>query len=319
MSESVPDILDGYVAETIPLPPDRDGPVVATLVSRPCPGARGAVLYLHGYNDYFFQAERAERWNAAGFAFYALDLRRHGRSLRPGQTIAYTRDLHDYFAELDAAVTRIRDRDGHRRLILSAHSTGGLTAPVYAHHRRHLPTLDGLLLNAPFLSFAGKGYERMALKHVFPRIGRLDPRWVVQEDGGPLYAWSLHPSFGKGGEWEYDLSWKTPGGLPLLAGWIRAVHKAQEQVRQGLDVRCPILSITSLRSGGGADWNASYTNTDVVLDVEDLRARAWRLGADVTQRVVADALHDVLLSPPTVRDRAYGMMFDWVETLARRW
>ncbi len=314
-----PDVFDGFLAETLSLRRDHDGPAVATLVSRCLPAADRAVLYVHGYNDYFFQVEMADRWNAAGFDFYAIDLRRHGRSLRPGQILAFTRDLHAYFEELDAAVSRIRERDGHRRLILSGHSTGGLTCALYAHHRRERGTLDGLLLNTPFLSFRGTRLTRTLLRRVVPGIGRIDPRWVVQKDGGPEYLWSLHEDFGKGGEWEFDLTWKTPGGLPLLAGFIGAAHRGHEEVRAGLDVQCPTLVLTSLRSGGGAEWNPSYLDSDAVLDVHATRARAWGIGQDVTQRVVADALHDVILSRPEVRDRAWGWILDWAEGLGRRW
>ena len=60
--------------------------MVATLVRR-AGGERSAhaVLYLHGWNDYFFQTHLADVLRRAGFDFYALDLRRYGRSLRLGQ------------------------------------------------------------------------------------------------------------------------------------------------------------------------------------------------------------------------------------------
>ncbi|MGH3356943.1 MAG: alpha/beta hydrolase, partial [Nocardioidaceae bacterium] len=72
-----------YVAETLEIGTDDEGPVVATLVSRRSPDrARGAVLHLHGFCDYFFQTEMAEFYLDLGFDFYALDLRKCGRSLR---------------------------------------------------------------------------------------------------------------------------------------------------------------------------------------------------------------------------------------------
>ena len=68
------DILGpGYTARTL----DLHGGDVATLVHRPAEGAaRGAVLYLHGFVDYFFQTHLAEFVTARGMDFYALDLRR---------------------------------------------------------------------------------------------------------------------------------------------------------------------------------------------------------------------------------------------------
>ena len=80
--------------------PDGEGEALATLV-RYAPGARigataGAVLYVHGFTDYFFQEHLAEHFAAKGYQFYALDLRKCGRSLRDGQTPHYVTDLALY-------------------------------------------------------------------------------------------------------------------------------------------------------------------------------------------------------------------------------
>ena len=92
------------------------------------------MLHVHGFADYFFQTAYAEWWSARGYDFYALDLRKYGRSLLPHQTPNYTTDLHDYFPELDAAWERIGA--GHSHVVLSGHSTGGLTVPLWADDRR---------------------------------------------------------------------------------------------------------------------------------------------------------------------------------------
>ena len=71
------------------------------------------MLHVHGFADYFFQTGYAEWWTERGYDFYALDLRKYGRSLRPHQTPNYVADLREYFPELDAAWSRITERDGH--------------------------------------------------------------------------------------------------------------------------------------------------------------------------------------------------------------
>ena len=105
-----PDVLGKpYYAETIELPDDDEGAVVATLVGR-----RGrsrstkAVLHVHGFADYFFQTPVADYWVSRGYDFYALDLRKYGRSLRPHQTPNFTTDLASYYAELDEATAMAR-------------------------------------------------------------------------------------------------------------------------------------------------------------------------------------------------------------------
>ena len=77
MSAWRPDpLLAGFEALELGFPDDYDGAVVATLVRLPAAEARsGAVLYVHGFSDYFFQRHMAERFAAEGYAFYALDLR----------------------------------------------------------------------------------------------------------------------------------------------------------------------------------------------------------------------------------------------------
>ena len=86
---------------------------------------RDAILYVHGYNDYFFQRELGDSVNARGYNFYALDLRKYGRSLRPHQDAFFCKDLGEYFADIDTALATIRS-EGNERIWLMGHSTGGL-------------------------------------------------------------------------------------------------------------------------------------------------------------------------------------------------
>ena len=106
------DVLgEPYTVETLDLGEDEEGPVCATLVHRPAPEPTDrAVLHVHGFADYFFHTEYAEWWNARGYDFYALDLRKYGRSLLEHQTPNYVEDLREYFPDLDAAWGRVAER-----------------------------------------------------------------------------------------------------------------------------------------------------------------------------------------------------------------
>ena len=145
-------VLPGFETLTIPFPADYDGPVVATLVRRLAAVPTGqAVLYIHGFIDYFFQSHMVEAFNEQGWNFYALDLRKHGRSLRPGQHANFAKDLREYFADLTAAIMLIRGQEGNTTLLLNGHSTGGLIAALYANSGRLREKIDALFLNSPFL------------------------------------------------------------------------------------------------------------------------------------------------------------------------
>ena len=117
--EWVPDILgDDFEACTFPAAGPDGVERTATLI-RHCggtdEGAAGvrrprAVLFLHGWSDYFFNEELAEFWTGQGFSFFALDMHNHGRSLHAGTHGGYVADLDDYDAEITAAIGIIADR-----------------------------------------------------------------------------------------------------------------------------------------------------------------------------------------------------------------
>ena len=156
-----------YERRRIELAPDAEGEVVATLVSLRAPApTKRAVLYVHGYVDYFFQTHLAEFFTARGYDFYALDLRKYGRSLLSHQTPNFCRDVTEYFPELDEAIRIIRDEDGHDTVLVNGHSTGGLITALWAHRVRGRGLLQGLFLNSPFLEFNAPWLMKRGLRAV---------------------------------------------------------------------------------------------------------------------------------------------------------
>jgi alpha-beta hydrolase superfamily lysophospholipase len=290
-----------YVARTLHLRPDDEGEAVATLVHRAAPArTRRAVLHVHGFCDYFFQTPAADFWTARGYDFYALDLRKYGRSLLPHQTPNYTADLRTYDEELDLALTAIRA--DHDHLVLSAHSTGGLTVPLWAAERA--VAADALVLNAPWLDMHGSTLTRTLAMPLIQRLGALQPRRVIPRDVSGLYGRSLHRGFD--GEWDYDLAWKPLESWPVHAGWIRAIRLAHHRLTHGIELPMPVLVLSSSRSAHPSSMaDPDVFATDVVLDVEQIRRRAPLLGRRVVVEQVDGAMHDVTLSRPAVRREVF--------------
>ena len=310
----IADILSGYQREVLPLAPDWEGSAEATLVRYADGHDRDrAVLYLHGYNDYFFCSEMGERFAAAGWGFYGLDMRKHGRSLRPHQTPCLVTNLSDYYEEIAEAVARIRVRDGVRFVVLAGHSTGGLIAPLYA---RDCGGVDALFLNSPFLGFRVGRRDELMLRTVVRMLGRVHPTAVVPREADPRYAWSLHCGYEKGGEWSYDERWKRPGDLPLYAGFIRAVSRGHDRVRAGLHLNLPVLVGVSARAGGfGQGFDENWASTDTVLDPQQSFVRSRRIGPRVDRFRVDGALHDLMLSSDHVRAEAWQQLISWMSAL----
>jgi alpha-beta hydrolase superfamily lysophospholipase len=309
--EPAPDILGApYTVETIPLGHDAEGEVVASLVKRPADSpTERAVLHVHGFADYFFQTEYAEWWTSRGYDFYALDLRKYGRSIRDHHTPNYVDDLREYFLDLDEAWARVAGRDSHTHVVATAHSTGGLTLPLWAHDRR--PGLAGMVLNSPWFDMHGAAWLRSpAGRAVVDQLGARRPRRVIPRTVSGFYTRSLHHEHE--GEFEFDLGWKPVESWPVYAGWLRAVRRGHARLHRGLDVGCPVLVLSSARSARPLEMGDDVHRSDIVLDVEQIRRWASSLGDHVTSIGIEGARHDVVLSLPEVRAEVYSTMDRWL-------
>lgn len=302
----------GYEARTLPLAGDDEGEVVATLVRRRASGtSRRAVLYVHGFVDYFFQTNLADAWLEAGFDVYALDLRKYGRSLREHQTPNYITALEHYDEELDAAARIIREDEGHDVLVVMGHSTGGLITSLWAHRRRGRGIVDALVLNSPWFDLNASVFQRTVGTAAVHRIGALKPRTVVGTLGS-AYGRYLHS--GSGGEWSYDLAWKPHGGFPVVAGWLAAVRRAHAELNRGLAIDCPVLVACSDATSNPVKEPARISSTDVVLDVAHIAARSPRLGRHVTLVRIRGGIHDLALSPEPARSEFFAELARWRDT-----
>ena len=291
MSAWQPDrYLPGFESLELRFPDDYDGPVCATLVRLPASAApRGAVLYVHGFADYFFQRHMAERFAAEGYAFYALDLRKHGRSLRPHQHPNFCKSVSEYYADLTRAIEVIGEP-----VLLAGHSTGGLIAALYAHEGQRRDAVRVLWLNSPFFHWRLPDWKITQL-HVGAALGRFFPFLKDEKTLRPDYVNSLLDE-----QWEFDLRLKPPLGFPVYYGWLGAITDAHEKVQRGLRLACPVLSMHS-------------DEADIVLDWRHIAKWSRTLGKRVTVLAFPGAMHDLVLSRPHIREEVFSQLFAWAE------
>jgi alpha-beta hydrolase superfamily lysophospholipase len=304
-------VLPSFESTTIELQPEDDGPLVATLVRRKATGLGSrAVLYVHGFIDYFFQEHVADAFNAQGWDFYAIDLRRYGRSLRGGNRPNYCRNITEYYQELTAAIDIIKLEDEHETLLLMGHSTGGLIASLYADNGERCDEISGLVLNSPFLAFSLTKVQNIKLP-IAAMIGKLLPFLADKNSVSARYVESISKAYD--GEWEFDERWKPLRGFPTYYGWANAIRRAHARIAKGLTIECPVLALHSSHSMFPAEkGDPRHKTHDIVLDVSDIRELAPGLGTNVTVRRVENGVHDLFLSPEPVRSKALGMVFSWI-------
>jgi alpha-beta hydrolase superfamily lysophospholipase len=293
MSAWRPDaLLPGFEALELEFPPDYDGPVCSTLVRLPGGEApRGAVLYVHGFVDYFFQRHMAERFALEGYAFHALDLRKHGRSLRPHQHANFCKDLAEYHADITRAIDEIG-----APVLLAGHSTGGLVTSLYAHAGERRGEVRALWLNSPFFDWKMPDLKRPQL-HFAAALGRLFP-FIKHPQG-------LRPEYTQGllADWEFDTRLKPVEGFPLYFGWIGAINDAHAKVHRGLEIGCPVLSMHS-------------DEADLVLDWRHIARWSRSLGPQVAVLAFPGGAHDLVLSRREIREEVFRQLFAWAERIS---
>ena len=276
--------------------------------------AHGIILYVHGYNDYFFQRELAEKADSAGYAFFAIDLHYCGRSLMPGDARGDMRNMREFFAELDYAVELARvitkERADSLPMVLMGHSQGGLLAAFYADHRPE-EKFAALVLNSPFFDFNFNWLVRNLAIPVVSEIAILLPDFSIGSSGNPNYAYSLDKKYY--GEWLYNTEWKSESRPEQFLGWVRAIHKAQQELHRGFHINSPTLVMHGDCTEKGEEWSENYMHCDGVLDVEHIEKWAPKVGPNVKTETVAGGLHDLFLSRKAVRDEAYAKAFRFID------
>lgn len=316
------DVLPGYRQLTLYLgsDPDGEGTLAATLVRRAEDCASGrAVLLVHGFTDYFFNTELVDHLTAHGYRCYGIDLRKCGRSWRPGQTPHFTTELSHYDRELDAALRVIADENPGCTTLVYGHSTGGLVVSLWLDRvRRRGDTarlgLIGLVLNSPFLDLRGPAVLRSRVTATaIGAVAKVSRTRVLRPAGQGGYGQTLHRDYH--GEFEYDLRWKPLGGFPVTFGWIHAVRRAQARLHRGLDVGVPNLVLFSDHTVSDTAGTEVMQRGDAVLDVAHIARWSGCVGNRQTIVPVTDAKHDVFLSLAEPRVAAYAELDEWLTKL----
>lgn len=307
------DILPGYEARYVNQGEAFDGPCRSTIVRKLNPrGSRKAFLYVHGFNDYFFQSEMGERFVDSGFNFYAVDLRRYGRSYEPWQYPFNIRKQDEYFADIDSALSQIR-RDGNTDITLGGHSTGGLTVAYMGAKLGDKVGVDRIVTDSPFLAWNFSPFMRKIAIPVVGFLGRVFKNGKIRQGHCDGYAYSLLKEYY--GEWTYNTDWKMIYSPPVTMSWINAISSAQGvTMRKAKNISVPILVMHSSRKIDGCNYTPVFQTGDAVLDPFQIQARGVKLGHERQVCAIDSGLHDLILSKLESRDAAYDTIFSFIRT-----
>ncbi|RBP80061.1 alpha/beta hydrolase [Marinomonas rhizomae] len=286
------------------------------------PNATKAILYVHGYTDYFFQTGLAEHFVDLGYRFYALDLQGYGRSIRPSTPPNWCESIEQYGQDLDIALATIK-QDGVDQVVILGHSTGGLVVSTYlaqpyalsereSHYNKAFPKVIGLMLNSPFLALPFPPAVLNFVSWPVRILVSLLPFSYLRAKKINIYSKSLHTIYG--GEWDYRLDWKPSQGFDLSFHWLREVIVAQRHLaNQRLDI--PTLMCHSKISTIGKVTIEETQQGDGVLDVDSMQQAAKNTFTNLTKTSIPQGFHDLYLSHQPARSAYLAAMTDWLRSI----
>lgn len=310
-----PDILPGYEARYVNQGNQFDGPCRSTIVRlKAKKDTKKGFLYIHGFNDYFFQAEMGERYVDSGFHFYAVDLRRYGRSKLPWQYPYNIRDMKKYYADIDSAVSQMKC-DGVEDITLGGHSTGGLIVTAYGIDKSDDVTVDRIVTDSPFYVWNFNATYRHFIIPSVRNISVLFKNIKIPQGHCDGYAYSLLKEYD--GEWTYNTDWKMIYSPPVTSSWVGQVQSTQNTVKKhGDKLRVPLLVMHSSRKVSGCNYTPAFQYGDAVLDPAMINEVGLKIKSksprDVVVCEIDSGLHDLILSRLPHRDAAYDSIFSFI-------
>jgi len=295
-------------SKNIPLKDDYEGTVSAKVDYFEIPEATTAVVYLHGYMDYFFQNHLANFFVVKGMSFYAVELRKYGSSLQEHHHENFCKDIREYYEEISAVIHQAKEA-GHNNIILHGHSTGGLIATHYLLHSPDKSLVTATILNSPFFAFNASKSAKFFLSIVAP-VSILFP-YIKVTRLASNYTESLHKKYK--GRWDFNLVYKPVPSFYTYLGWMRAILNAQNEIYAHTVESVPSLILHSHQSYFKKTFNEEMLQADAVLNVKDIVHYGEQIYKNVTIVTVENAVHDIVLSADPVIERYFTEISQWLD------
>lgn len=269
-----------------------------------------AVLYVHGHNDYFFHHHVAEFYVEQGFAFYAIDLRRNGRSLREGQVKGDLYSMAEYIQDIELSLRKIKQSN----VLLQGHSMGGLAVLASLENDFVKSKVHHVVLNSPFLAYNVPAEMMPEYRAKMLEYFHKDPDLHLPSDGPGTYGKSLHREFW--GEWDFNLLWKQIHDRSVSIRWLKAIlDYHDDMITRTIVSGVKVLFMTSSKSSVSPDTEApELFNSDVVLNVNQLREVMQKIdNGEVSYVQIENGIHDLFLGKKPSRDLAFKELYNWLK------
>ena len=264
-----------------------------------------AILWIHGYNDYYYHFYIGELLLKEGYDIYAICLRRYEQN---NLTPFYTDDINEYIEDINNLFPII-SKNNYKKILFYGHSTGALISILYCNYGKFKNKIDGLILNSPFFEFNLDSLSLFCLKYIVYYLGYYFPQFLIRGKNENNIN-SLTSEIKKRFYIDYN---KKFNYLPqVYFGWVRTIIMNQSKIQnKEINLKKPILILHSDKSIYPS-IDKTTENGDDTLNINDIIKYSKYIGNNVTRIEINNAIHDVFCSNIKSRNKAINEMFNWL-------
>lgn len=257
-------------------------------------GSSKVAVYLHGNNDYFYNAKLAYSLNKKGYDFYAISFPNNGFTTNVNDAAFSSFNNIEFlfqYIEIILEHYKIKQID-----LLLGYSAGGLISIMYTNYKNSKSQfIKRCILSSPFVDWYSDpnntsitGSETFIEEVVTP-LGLLVPKVNVK----PIIGVPNTTTCEEFNEINFNPKYKSLVDINTYPEWIRAVTLAQQQIQNSkIDMKCPVDIIHSDKS---VFWEYSE-NADNTLDINDItKYGALISSSDITFHKITNSIHNCFL------------------------
>jgi len=263
-----------------------------------------SVIWVHGFNDYFYQFHISDFFLKKGYNFYSIFLRNY----RNNENLFYTNDLKEYITDIEMLLNYISDNSKSEKTLLYGHSMGGLISSIFCYESVLKKKISGLVLNSPFFNFNEGLVTNIFLSYLIYYLGIIYPKLAIRypdDKQKNLYSIEIYKRF------YFESNYKLLYIPAIYAGWVTTIIYYQTIIQKNfLDLAIPIIVFHSDKSVYNQEGSG-----DSVLNIEDIKKISKNLGSKIEIHEIDNAIHDIFCSPKNPLKNALKKLEIWLDKL----
>ena len=247
-----------------------------------------ALIWVHGYNDYYYQFCIGEKIINEGCDIFAISLRKYIKN-----EMYLSTNFDEYIEDIDIHIKYILNKYNYEKLFLYGHSVGGLLCTIYMNKSIHKDKINGIILNSPFFELNDKVYTQIEIyimKNILYYFGYIYPNAIISAEDYKIsndYAKTILDRY------YFNTKLKTAHQNFITVGWLKECLYYQNLIQtKKINIQIPILVLCSDKSS----TNSNSRCGDSVLNISDIEKYSKYIGENTTISKIKDSTHDVLVS-----------------------